>query len=491
MFLSERIIIPTSKKSYIARATDEKTNSNYKAIKVGNVHIFNSKILSEEGNEPIFVAEGEIDALSIIEVGSKAIGLGGTSNICLLEREINKKRPLILCLDNDEAGKKASKKIEENLKKKGIPFINVSNTIPSGIKDPNEMLMKDKEALKIAVENSKLQLKETLEEKKVMLEKEIDEMSCLPLTKHLRDMENNAKISSIDTGFEGFNNVLGGGLKGGRLYAIGAISSLGKTTFVLQVLDNVAKSGNPVLFFSLEMSKTELISKSLSRESFKFCKEEKKDYKLSKTASEIFGSCTKLNEAQGEVFLNAVKEYTKYAGNIYINEGIENIGVKQIRETLVKFVSCKKVNPMVVVDYMQMLSPYDKYFSDKQNMDKNVLELKRISRDYKVPVIAISSFNRESYLNEVSFESFKESGGIEYSVDVLIGLQLKVDLTDPSRANEKDKKRREINEAKNKYPREIQLVILKNRMYKAWSRVDFNYYPANEFFECLGVVDEK
>ena len=319
-------------------------------------------------------------------------------------------------------------------------------------------------------------------------------MSCSSgLFKHLKDMENNAMTPPIDTGFKDLNEVLGGGLKSGRLYAIGAISSLGKTTFVLQVLDNVAKSEHSVLFFSLEMNKTELISKSLSREGFKYCKENKKDYTLAKTASEIFENNTKFTEPQKEVFSKATEEYIKYAKNIYVHEGIGDVGVKEIRETIVKFILCKKTNPMVVVDYMQMLSPPNERFSDKQNMDKNVLELKRISRDYKVPVIAISSFNRENYLNEVSFESFKESGGIEYSVDVLIGLQLKVDQRGTSSVEDnksKNKMREAINIAKNRYPREIELVILKNRMGKSWNKVNFEYYPKNEFFKCMGVESE-
>ena len=58
-------------------------------------------------------------------------------------------------------------------------------------------------------------------------------------------------------------------------------------------------------------------------------------------------------------------------------------------------------------------------------MDKAVLELKRISRDFKLPVIAVSSLNRMSYGQRISMEAFKESGAIEYSSDVLIGLQLR------------------------------------------------------------------
>lgn len=81
--------------------------------------------------------------------------------------------------------------------------------------------------------------------------------------------------------------------------------------------------------------------------------------------------------------------------------------------------------PLVIVDYLQIVAPYNERATDKQNMDKAVLELKRISRDFKLPVIAVSSLNRMSYGQRISMEAFKESGAIEYSSDVLIGLQLR------------------------------------------------------------------
>jgi replicative DNA helicase len=69
-------------------------------------------------------------------------------------------------------------------------------------------------------------------------------------------------------------------------------------------------------------------------------------------------------------------------------------------------------------------------------------------------------------------EAFKESGAIEYSSDVLIGLQLKG-------AGEKNF---DANEAKRKDPREIELVILKNRNGRTGGKIIFNYYPLFNYF---------
>ena len=65
-----RVIMPTSRYSYIARDTREGVK-DYAKMKEGKVALFNLKAL-EDMKEPAFIVEGEIDALSIIEVGHRA-----------------------------------------------------------------------------------------------------------------------------------------------------------------------------------------------------------------------------------------------------------------------------------------------------------------------------------------------------------------------------------------------------------------------------------
>ena len=70
-------------------------------------------------------------------------------------------------------------------------------------------------------------------------------------------------------------------------------------------------------------------------------------------------------------------------------------------------------------------------------------------------------------------EAFKESGVIEYSSDVLIGLQLK-----GTGGNTFD-----VDNAKKQNPREVELKILKNRNGITGQTLDFKYYPQFNFFE--------
>ena len=432
MLPSERIIIPTSEMSYVARAIDENVDPKYKAIKVGKVHIFNSKILSEEGDEPIFVAEGEIDALSIIEVGGKALALGGTSNISLLEREVNnnKKRPLILCLDNDKAGEDASKKIEEFLKTKGIPFINVSKTTLGDLKDPNEVLMKDKEAFKAAVENSKLQLKETLEEEKRDYIQEYNDKIANVFISFCQEKK------TIKTGFKNLDEFLDGGLHPG-LYVLGAVSGAGKTTFALQVADNIARNKQDVLFFSGEMTINEMVAKSLSRISKETSKDNNDNVLTMRTILNI-----RNHSDYGQRFETLITENYKpnISGYIRIYDGLQEI--EDIETKIEKHKKMTGNNPVIFIDYLQIIkSTVNSSKERRLQIDEIVSKLRIMSVQYETPIFVISSINRFAYgrskqgsvtseccdEKDIYMADLKESGGIEYGADVIITLQAERD----------------------------------------------------------------
>ena len=184
----------------------------------------------------------------------------------------------------------------------------------------------------------------------------------------------------------------------------------------------------------------------------------------------------KFDGLENEILMSAMEEYGKYGKNIHVSEGIGNIGVPEIVEKVREYMKFNNGEPpVVVIDYLQILAPADMRATDKQNTDKAVLELKRLSRDCEVPVIAVSSFNRENYYQPVSMASFKESGAIEYSSDVLIGLQYAGwDYREGEKDSERQKRLRELLEVMEQNgksaedaggvdARVIQLKILKHR----------------------------
>lgn len=468
---SPRLIIPVTKTSYLARDTRENIPDDQKAYakaKVGSSDIFNGRAFIEDLDKPIFIVEGEIDALSIMEVGGVAVGLGGTSNTKKLTEILEGKkleRPLILALDNDSAGRKAQDELAKLLQDKKIPYITAELTTKD-VKDPNDMLVRDRGAFEARVEKA---ISETRDDKEKYLETSTDNY----IQDFVDGIADSVNTPCIPTGFKGIDEALDGGLYEG-LYIVGAISSLGKTTLVTQIADQVAKQGQDVLIFSLEMARSELMAKSISRHTVIEVLDTGGDMKNAKTVRGITAGVryANYNDTEKELIKNAVTAYSDYAKHIYITEGVGDLGAQQIRETVEKHVQYTGNTPLVIIDYLQILAPYNERATDKQNTDKAVMELKRISRDFKTPVIGISSFNRDNYKNAVSMQAFKESGAIEYSSDILIGLQLKG-------AGDKDF---DPTEAKKKNPREIELVILKNRNGQTGTKIPLEFYPLFNYF---------
>ena len=468
---SPRVIIPTSKYSYLARdirAEIPEPAKQYSKSKAGKVHIFNLQALTD-ADKPVFIVEGEIDALSIIEAGGQAVALGSTAYTQLFLDGINSRRitqPLIVALDNDDAGNKASSTLINAFKTRGIVSYRLN---PCGHhKDANEALTASTDAFIKDVQK--------ITEDPAKWEYQQDNAKNY-ISRFLDDIDDNVNTPAIPTGFKVFDTLMDGGLYEG-LYILGAISSLGKTTFIQQVADQIAQGGHDVLYISLEMARYELMAKSISRHTMLNVLQTGGDMSNAKTVRGITNGAKwkDYSPAEHELIAKSIDDYGKYAGRLYIHEGVGDIGVPKIAELTQKHIDITGNKPVIVIDYLQILQPYDTRMTDKQNVDKSVLELKRLSRKYKIPVLAISSFNRENYTAKVSMQAFKESGAIEYGSDVLLGLQLK--------GTGKNADAEKLAEALAQDPREIELKILKNRNgRRPHGAIEYEYYPKFNYFK--------
>ncbi|HZK45639.1 MAG TPA: toprim domain-containing protein, partial [Clostridia bacterium] len=249
---SPRLIIPTSTSSYIARDTRPDVK-DYAKMKEGEVQLFNTRDLYNADDRPVFITEGEIDALSIIEAGGLATALGSAANYKMLVDLLRDKRTnntLILSLDNDDAGRKTSRELAAALQGLNISYI--SADIAAGYKDPNEALTADREAFTKAIRAAERQTAAKPDSMADYISRAFDE-----------DVERFKTASIRKTGLPNLDKVAGGIYPG--LYVMGAISALGKTTLIHQIADQMAGAGEHVLFFSLEQSRFEMASKSLAR----------------------------------------------------------------------------------------------------------------------------------------------------------------------------------------------------------------------------------
>jgi len=488
---SPRLIIPVWSGGYLARDTRPnltETQAKFQKMRVGKTRLFNTEAL-KQNVKPVFIVEGEIDALSIIDAGGVALALASIANVGKLIEAVKENPPkvnLIICLDNDSKGQEAALKIAESLKE--IKFFSYRQVrFPDSYKDANDFLMKDKKNFIAWINGVEKWIKEagTLSEGDIINRELEKEAVSYRLKDFFEVVKKNREGAAISTGFENLDNILDGGFYPG-LYFLGANSSTGKTSFLLQIADNIAQGGNIVLFFSLEMSANELIAKSLSRLSVI------NDIELYN--STIHAKTTRgillgrfYDDTERELINKSIEQYSDFGGNLFITEGVGNVGVQTIKEKAEAILKAKRKPPVVIIDYLQILAPFDLKMTDKQNTDKNVLELKRLSRDFGVPILGISSFNRENYSAPVRMASFKESGAIEYSSDVLIGLQYDGwDYKEGEKDNDRlarlvaiRKKIREL--GKNGSAQPIQAKILKNRN-GVQDELFFNFFPRFNYF---------
>ncbi len=490
------VIIPTGPKSFTARSLT-KNNKGEKARKLKaeeRAGIFNIECL-ENPDAVTFIVEGEIDALSVIASGCQAISTGGGTSKRELIRILKEMSPcpdtlFVVLPDNDKTddgrpnkqrGYAEGVKLYKELKEANIPvaFVDTSNPDrwPEQHKDVNDFLVGDREGC-----ISYLQKIKIAREDKVLQR----------TSGYMQDFVNHlvGKSAPIPTGFPALDELLDGGLHPGFI-CIGAVSSLGKTTFLLNMADNLAMNGQDVLIFSLEMSRYELIAKIISKRTIEKCLQERKPINIAKSNYGIsdYDRYKNYSSEERRIIQECMDEFSSVsAKNIYIHEGVGDMGAEDIKAKIARHIQRTKKTPVVMIDYLQILAPADAHSTDKQNTDRNVVAVKRISRDFNLPIIAVSSFNRESYELPVSMSSFKESGNIEFGADQLVALQYMG--MDYIKGEKKEARQVRILALKEENKRlaasgkavQIQLKLMKNRS-GAKGDMGLLYYPMFNYYE--------
>ena len=278
------------------------------------------------------------------------------------------------------------------------------------------------------------------------------------------DIENMKRYANRSTGFY---NIDDNQFFSPGLYVIGATPAAGKTTFCWQLLEQLANNGEKCIYCSYEMSGLELFTKTAARCLFL------KDKLTLLTAAEIRrGGWSKELD-------NIINEVADSNANLQLLE-LQDESVDDLLKLLKPLCNDSEKAPVVCIDYLQII-PHSKD-NIKAGIDDTVRKLKKFQRDTNTTFIVISSFNRTNYSQSVAFESFKESGNIEYTADVVWGLQLNI--------MNKTFNRDEIDKAKKQQPRQIQLKCLKNRQGTNYDCF-FNYFSAHDYFEPCKQEDFK
>ena len=220
--------------------------------------------------------------------------------------------------------------------------------------------------------------------------------------------QNGGQVTGISTGFYDLDYKTAG-LQKSDLILVAARPSMGKTAFVLNILDTVGvRQHKPCMIFSLEMSKEQLVNRMLSMESLVDADKLRK------------GSLT--DEDWGEL-INAVDKIAD-SENIIIDD-TPGITVTEMRS------KCRKVKlerglDLIIIDYLQLMSGSGRGSDSRQQEISEISRsLKAIAREMQCPVLALSQLSRACEQrpdHRPMLSDLRESGAIEQDADIVMFL---------------------------------------------------------------------
>ena len=290
-----------------------------------------------------------------------------------------------------------------------------------------------------------------------------------------RRKDSEAARKGTPTGLKTLDYAIGNGLPN-ELTIIGAGSSLGKTTLALQIADNIAMTGRDVLYYSLEMSVGDMVNRSLSRMSY-----DRVGGKPLNALNVTTGICKGGTDVSARVAELESHYSREIAPWMHYKHPTGGIRLFEIREAARRFADWKGRAPVIFVDYIQIIRRDDVRMSDKQAADEVVTQLQDMALELETPVIGISSVNRANYQERISMSAFKESGGIEFTAAVAIGLQLYGAGTFIGTG--KQARGIDVEYEKKRDVRRVQALILKNRHGVAGRILPFDYPAAYNCFQ--------
>ena len=213
------------------------------------------------------------------------------------------------------------------------------------------------------------------------------------------------KLRGVSTGFEELDNLLSGFQKS-DLIVLGARPSFGKTALALDIVRNIATKENlPVGFFSLEMSREQIVDRLIAAEA---------QVALWKLRT---GRLT--DDIEFEMIQEALDRLSK--APLFIDD-TPSPNILEMR-SMARRLQIEHGLSLLVIDYLQLIQPR----TVSQNMVQQVTEisrgLKSLARELNTPILAVSQLSRAVEQREMKIPrlaDLRESGSIEQEADVVL-----------------------------------------------------------------------
>lgn len=225
------------------------------------------------------------------------------------------------------------------------------------------------------------------------------------ITKFDELSKDKSKYKGIKTQFKALDNLLNG-VHGSDLMILAARPAMGKTSFAMNIVENIAAQGYSCAVFSLEMGKEQLVQRMLCS-----------------VAGVSMENANKGKMTRQEWLKIAKAREILSKSKIFIDDS--SLITPQEMMSKCRRIKRKYGLDFVMVDYIQLMSPGDK----RRNSDSRQNEISDISRYLKilakeinVPVLALSQLSRavESEKRRPQLSDLRESGAIEQDADIVM-----------------------------------------------------------------------
>ena len=215
--------------------------------------------------------------------------------------------------------------------------------------------------------------------------------------------QNNEEITGLPTGYAALDKMTAG-LQKEELIILAARPAVGKTAFALNIAQNVGtKTDRSVAIFSLEMGAESLVNRMLCAE------------------GSIEASHLRTGQLSEEEWRNLIVAMGSLSNaNIYIDD-TPGIKISEIRARCRKLAQEKGNLGLILIDYLQLIEG-----TGRENRQQEVSEisrqLKKLAKELKVPVIALSQLSRgveQRQDKRPVLSDIRESGSIEQDADIV------------------------------------------------------------------------
>jgi replicative DNA helicase len=288
------------------------------------------------------------------------------------------------------------------------------------------------------------------------------------VSKYLQEfLSGDRGLSGMTTGYSELDKMING-LKAPDMFVIAARPSMGKTSFMMNIVEHIAiTSGKPAMVFSCEMSTVQIVQRLVfSRARFEF-------QKLTKGYQPNKGDLQRIKQASADI--SSSKLFIDDTAGISIND----LRAKARRKHRDEGIS------VIAIDYLQLMKSTTKQAANSREREIAEISggLKALAKELNIPVIVLAQLNRGpegrtgSSLGVPRMSDLRESGSIEQDADMVGLLYRKVYYVDNQEDRDED-------------DGEAELVLAKNRNGPT-GNVPLTFLPALMRFETRAFQKEE